>query len=66
MLGDERFADLMDDKDKKKDLKSLDENFFTPLQQLHDQEWAEAATRRDDYDPAAFKASLKEPAQLLK
>jgi len=56
----------MDDKDKKKDLKSLDENFFTPLQQLHDQEWAEAATRRDDYDPAAFKASLKEPAQLLK
>jgi hypothetical protein len=65
-LGNERLADLMEDKDKKKDPRFLEENFFAPLQQLHDQEWSEAAKKRDDYDPAAFKASLKELAQLLK
>jgi hypothetical protein len=66
VMGNERLADLMEDKDKKKDPKVLYDTFFAPLQQIHDEEWAEAAKRRDEYDAAAFTATLRELAGLLK
>jgi hypothetical protein len=65
-LGNERLAVLMEDKDKRIDPKVLYESFFVRLQEIHDQEWAEAAKRRDEYDAAAFTASLRELAGLLK